>query len=177
MPFLRDTSIVSEVRKRHPNQQVLTWFRSVPSRDLYVGVLLLGEIRAGIERLRARDAERAAAHEAWLVRLVESYRERIFPVGAEISDRWGRLGASRSRPAVDTLMAATAGPRSDVGRPERGRRRRHRRRGARSVPGLTRRRCGRFGRTPATLPRVSAGTGSPPRPEGRRRRPGRYMPR
>lgn len=79
MRLLFDTNIVSEVRKRHANQQVLTWFRSVPSRDLYVSVLLLGEIRAGIERLRARGAERAAAHEAWLVRLVESYRGGSFP--------------------------------------------------------------------------------------------------
>ncbi|SRR5579884_1707720 len=104
MRLLFDTNIVSEVRKRHANQQVLTWFRSVPSRDLYVSVLLLGEIRAGIERLRARGAERAAAHEAWRVRLVESYRGGSLPVSAEISDCRGRLSASRPRPAVDRLI-------------------------------------------------------------------------
>lgn len=108
MSFLLDTNVVSGVRKRRPDEHVLTWLGSVSPSDLYVSVLLFGEVRVGIERLRRRDPERAASHEDWLTRLATAYGERVLPVTPAIADRWGRLSAGRSRPVIDTLMAATA---------------------------------------------------------------------
>jgi predicted nucleic acid-binding protein len=46
--------------------------------------------------------------EEWLGRLLEEYADSILGVSVEVADRWGRLGAKRSIPVVDGLLAATA---------------------------------------------------------------------
>jgi predicted nucleic acid-binding protein len=74
-----------------------------------VSVLVLGEIRQSIERIRLRDAARAEALERWLLRLILEYRDRILPVTADVAQEWGRLAASaQPPPTVDGLLAATA---------------------------------------------------------------------
>lgn len=108
MAYLLDTNVVSETRRRGPNANVLRWFASVHSDDLYISALVLGEVRQGIERLRPRDAERAAEYEAWLDTLERDYAEHVVPVTAEVADEWGRLNAGKPPPAVDGLLAATA---------------------------------------------------------------------
>jgi len=109
MAFLLDTNVVSELRKRTPHPHVLAWYQRNVAAHAYVSVLVLGEIRQGIERIRRSDVARAAALERWLEGLVGGYRDRILPVTAEVAREWGRLGASaQPPPAVDGLLAATA---------------------------------------------------------------------
>jgi hypothetical protein len=108
MAILLDTGVVSELRRSQPSPDVLEWYRSVPADDLYVSVLAIGEIRQGIERLRRRGDERVDELERWLATLMSAYGDRIVPITAEVADRWGRLAAAESLPAVDALMAATA---------------------------------------------------------------------
>lgn len=81
---------------------------SVDDEDLGLSVLVIGEIRRGIESVRRRDARRAAALEHWLARLVADHAESILPVDRAIAEEWGRLTAIRSASLVDLLMAATA---------------------------------------------------------------------
>jgi predicted nucleic acid-binding protein len=71
-------------------------------------VLVIGEIRRGIEQIRRRDARKAAALEHWLARLVAEHAESILVVDRAVADEWGRLTAMRSGSLVDLLMAATA---------------------------------------------------------------------
>ena len=108
MSFLLDTNIVSELRKKSPDPGVVEWLRTVRSAQLYLSVLVVGEIRQGTERLAARDPERAAAIDDWCRRLVRGYSDRIVPVSLEIAETWGRLNASGPLPLADGLMAATA---------------------------------------------------------------------
>ena len=108
MSYLLDTNVVSEARKPHADAGVRAWLAEVDDRELYVSVLVLGEIRQGIERLRPRDPERAQAYEAWLDTLRGAYADRIVPIDARTTDEWGRLNALRPVPVVDGLMAATA---------------------------------------------------------------------
>jgi toxin FitB len=109
MAFLLDTNVVSELRKRTPNRQVLAWHQAHATADVYLSVLVLGEIRQGIERLRDRDERRAEALERWLDRLAVAYRDRVLPVTADIAVMWGRLnGTPQPPPVVDGLIAATA---------------------------------------------------------------------
>ncbi|BFU47516.1 hypothetical protein KRMM14A1004_57530 [Krasilnikovia sp. MM14-A1004] len=69
----------------------------------------MGEIRAGIERLRPRAADRAAALDHWLDTLLTAYGDRVLPVSGEVAQRWGRLNVPPHRPpVVDSLLAATA---------------------------------------------------------------------
>jgi toxin FitB len=109
MAFLLDTNVVSELRKRTPDPHVLAWHERNASAQAYVSVLVLGELRQGIERLRPRDAAQAGVLEHWLERLIAGYRDRVLPVTADVAQEWGRLAASaRPPPAVDGLLAATA---------------------------------------------------------------------
>jgi predicted nucleic acid-binding protein len=78
------------------------------SVDLYLSVLVLGEVRRGIERLRRRDTLQAVMLEDWLTQLRRDYADRIVPITAEIAEEWGRLNVPGPIPAIDGLMAVTA---------------------------------------------------------------------
>ncbi len=108
MKYLLDTNVVSELRRRRPDQAVLDWFDQTPSSELYLSVLTIGELRQGIEGLRLRDAPAAAALDAWHVGLVSAYADRIVPIDTAVADRWGRLNVPDRVAAVDGLLAATA---------------------------------------------------------------------
>ena len=108
MSYLLDTNVVSELRKRAPDRSVTSWFGSVRASDLYLSVLVVGEIRSGIERLARRDRDQVAGYEKWLADLLELYGDRIVPVTAEVAETWGRLNVPDPLPVVDGLLAATA---------------------------------------------------------------------
>ncbi|HYS34125.1 MAG TPA: type II toxin-antitoxin system VapC family toxin [Pseudonocardiaceae bacterium] len=108
MSFLLDTNVVSEIRKKVPNAGVSAWFASVPATDLFLSVLVVGEIRQGIERLARRDSVQAKIFEQWLGQLVDIYGDRIVPITADVAEVWGRLNVPDPVPVVDGLLAATA---------------------------------------------------------------------
>ena len=87
---------------------VAAWWVGVAEDDLWVSVLVLGEIRKGVELARRRDPQKAAVLEAWLTELVSDYSDRILPVDAAAAGEWGRIAAIRPVPAIDALLAATA---------------------------------------------------------------------
>jgi predicted nucleic acid-binding protein len=107
--YLIDTNVISEVGKgRRCDRQVAEWYRGVSDDDLFLSVLVVGEIRQGIERLRARNPRRAQTLEKWLEELLESFGDRVLPVDQKVAQNWGRLNARSSFPVVDSLLAATA---------------------------------------------------------------------
>lgn len=108
MSYLLDTNVVSEIRKKAPDPGVSAWLASVPDDELFLSVLVVGEIRQGIERLARRDVARAEIFEQWLSRLVHGYGDRIVPITARVAEAWGRLNVPDPVPVVDGLMAATA---------------------------------------------------------------------
>ena len=109
MSFLLDTNVVSEFRKRERcDLGVAAWMSGVDPDALFLSVLVIGEIRRGIERVRHRDPASAEALERWANRLVEGHADRILPVDGPIAEAWGRLDAAASLPTVDGLLAATA---------------------------------------------------------------------
>jgi toxin FitB len=109
LSFLIDTNVVSELRKGpRAHSAVSSWFAGVDSGELFLSVLVVGEIRQGTERIRRRDPSAAAHLDRWMRRLVESYAERILPVDGQVAELWGRLNVPDPLPAVDGLLAATA---------------------------------------------------------------------
>lgn len=108
MSYLLDTNVVSELRRPKPNDAVVRWFDSISSTELWLSVLVLGEIRMGVEQLARKDPDQAAVREKWLLDLADLFGERIVPVTAEVADLWGRLSVPDRLPAVDGLLAATA---------------------------------------------------------------------
>lgn len=108
MSYLLDSNVISELRRRRPDPNVVSWVGSVPEDELLLSVLVIGEIRQGIDRLRRRDPRQAGGHELWLDAVKREYAERLVPVTAEVAEEWGRLHSRRPLPFADGLMAATA---------------------------------------------------------------------
>ncbi len=109
MSWLVDTNILSELRKGdRADGGVRAWFDDAREEDLFTSVLVLGEIRRGIESIRRRDGPSAMALEQWLERLSIDFAERVLAVDARVADRWGGLNVPEPIPTVDGLLAATA---------------------------------------------------------------------
>jgi toxin FitB len=107
--FLLDTNVLSELRKgKRADPSVAAWFAEVPGEDLFLSVLVAGELRQGIERLRRRDLDAADRLDRWVLALLEDYSDRILPLDLRTADLWGRLNVPDPLPAVDGLLAATA---------------------------------------------------------------------
>jgi predicted nucleic acid-binding protein len=109
LSYLLDTNVISEFQKgnqMHPSVQ--NWWCETDVQSVYVSVMVLGEIRQGIERLRIRDPQRARTIERWLRSIVRSMGTRVLVVNQQIADVWGRMGIERTLPLVDSLLAATA---------------------------------------------------------------------
>ena len=109
MGYLIDTNVLSELRKQErADRSVLRWYAGIRGDDLYLSVLVVGEIRNGIERLRRRDPEAAGRLEIWLASVQTDLAGRILPVTTGIADCWGRLRVPDPLPVIDALLAATA---------------------------------------------------------------------
>ncbi len=108
MTYLLDTNVVSETRKRAPDPNVVSWLERAAHNELYISVLTLGELKKGIEKRRATDAEAAASLDHWLRGLEVMFADHIIPIDANIAMTWGALTARGTLPVIDSLIAATA---------------------------------------------------------------------
>jgi len=108
LSYLLDANVVSELRKPAPNKAVKAWFAGVEPEQIFLSVLVVGEVRAGIERLRRREPGRAEALDEWLEALEADFADRLLPITPDVAQEWGRLNASDPLPIIDGMMAATA---------------------------------------------------------------------
>jgi predicted nucleic acid-binding protein len=109
MAFLLDTNVISELKKSaRCSRAVFKWYENTPGDDLFISVIVFGELRKGIEKLRPRDPATAHSLEQWVSGLRAFYAERILPVSLEICDQWGYFLAAQNVPPADGLLAATA---------------------------------------------------------------------
>lgn len=107
--FLLDTNIVSELRKRsRADVGLLSWLAENQAEEFWLSVLVVGELRRGVELVRRRDGVSAVALEEWLDSVVADYGDRIVPVTSGICERWARITVPDPLPVIDGLLAATA---------------------------------------------------------------------
>jgi predicted nucleic acid-binding protein len=67
----------------------------------------LGELQAGVGRIRQQDREKAASIEAWIEQLSESYE--VISMDGSMFREWARLMAGQSDHLLeDAMIAATA---------------------------------------------------------------------
>jgi predicted nucleic acid-binding protein len=105
--YLLDTNIVSELRKPRPHGGVLAWLAGVDELDLYISVVTLAEIQAGIEITREQDGDKAAIIEAWANQLAASFN--VIPMDARCFRQWAKLMHRQSDTVYeDAMIAATA---------------------------------------------------------------------
>ena len=109
MGFLIDTNVISELQKgERTDKNVQAWFDQTNENEQFLSVLVTGEIRLGIERLRRRDPVQALRLEQRLLTLQAKMAGRILPVTDAITNRWGQINAGDPFPVIDSLLAATA---------------------------------------------------------------------
>jgi predicted nucleic acid-binding protein len=109
LSYLLDTNVISELRKgKRAAPNVTAWFASVADEEIFLSALTIGEIRRGIENVRRRDPDSAAALDRWLTLVAEAHGDRILPVDRAIAEEWGRMNVPDPLPVVDGLLAATA---------------------------------------------------------------------
>ncbi len=108
LQYLLDTNVLSETRKKQADERVISFLSSAEPSGLFISVLTLGELRKGVALKELSDADSAKKLTAWVDGLEFSFADRILGIDAAIATVWGELSAQRSRPVVDTLLAATA---------------------------------------------------------------------
>ena len=107
MTYLLDTNVVSEFRKNRPHGAVVAWRRSVPTHQLAIPSVVLGELQAGIELTCKQDPAKAVELEIW-VESIQAYYT-IMPADGPIFREWARLMHGKSSDvSSDALIAATA---------------------------------------------------------------------
>ncbi|CAA6604422.1 Ribonuclease VapC [Rhodospirillaceae bacterium LM-1] len=106
--FLLDTCILSELRKQRIPSNVSAWLQKHKKAEMYLSVVTIGEIEAGIATKRRQiDPAFAASLDGWLGQVIENYDERILPITLNIARLWGNLDPASGN-ATDKLIAATA---------------------------------------------------------------------
>jgi predicted nucleic acid-binding protein len=109
LSYLVDTNVISEVGKgERCDRNVAQWYTAMDREALFLSVLVIGELRDGIERLRTRDQVRFRHLDRWLLLVVDMFADRTLPVDRRIAESWGRLNARVRLPTADGLIAATA---------------------------------------------------------------------
>ena len=109
MKVLLDTNIISEIRKRdraHPN--VASWVARTPVKEIGTSVIVLAEIRRGIELKRRHDKEQAEALDRWFAQIRMRLGTRVIPVDEPIAEAWALLSVPDPLPLIDGMLAATA---------------------------------------------------------------------
>ena len=106
--YLLDTDVISELRRRRRNRNVVAWIGNVSAADLFLSVVTIGEIELGIARQRVRNPSFAKDLADWLEVTLRAYEERILPLTVGIARRWGRLAAQLGNNQLDLAIAATA---------------------------------------------------------------------
>jgi predicted nucleic acid-binding protein len=109
LSYLLDTNVVSETRKGdRADAGVRVWFGSLSGDQVFLSVLVVGELRRGVENLDRRDPDGARVLGRWLNSIVEHFGDRILPVDRAVAEEWGRMNVPDPLPMIDGLLAATA---------------------------------------------------------------------
>lgn len=113
MKYLLDTNIVSMLDpRRHAQAPMLIDWLDRNGASLFLSVMTVAEIDAGILKLRReRKAKRAAELEKLLTTILADFTDRVLPVDSDTARQIARLGERVYRQPIalpDLIIAATA---------------------------------------------------------------------
>lgn len=105
--FLLDTNVISELRKIRPHGAVVAWLEDVTDNELYISVVTLAEIQAGIEITREQDPVKSAEIEFWLDQVGSTYN--VLAMDSPTFRLWAKIMHRQSDTVYeDAMIAATA---------------------------------------------------------------------
>jgi predicted nucleic acid-binding protein len=113
--YLLDTNVISETAPARPNRDVsvLEWLEARTDR-LFLSVVTVAEIEAGIASAARREAHRkAAVLSEWLDAVLDLYGGRVLPLACDVARAAGRLtgdarAAGLAPGFADIAIGATA---------------------------------------------------------------------
>jgi len=110
--YLIDTCVLSELIRKRPSKQVVSWVRNQDETALFVSVLTFGELEKGIAKVG--DEKRKQVLREWVDHdLKRRFSGRILTFDYETACRWGEIvGKAETEgtpiPVLDGQLAATA---------------------------------------------------------------------
>ena len=109
MAWLFDTNVVSELRRRDADPQVMAWVLHQDPLVAYLSAVTVFELERGTRRKERTDPVQGAALRRWLDRLVrEDFAGRVLPIDAEVAAIAAGMQVPDPRPEHDAFIAATA---------------------------------------------------------------------
>lgn len=108
--YLLDTNVVSEIRKGIKGDiNVLNWARSVSASSLFLSVISILEIEAGILKKERKDPTQAAMLRSWLdSHVLPTFSNRILNIDVAVALRCAKLHIPDPHSERDALISATA---------------------------------------------------------------------
>lgn len=111
MKALLDTNILAELVKPNGSPAVRAALAEIPTANVFLSVITLGEIVKGIALLAPGPKKKHLTK--WLAGIESDYGERVLPLDIETARIWGELTARAQKsgvviPTADGLLAATA---------------------------------------------------------------------
>ena len=108
--YLLDTNIVSELRKgAKADGNVLSWAKAMSTSSLFLSVITILEIEAGVLQKERKDPLQGAILRSWLdAHVLPSFVDRILNVDVAVAVRCAKLHIPDPHSERDALIAATA---------------------------------------------------------------------
>jgi hypothetical protein len=106
--ILLDTNVVSEMRKNRRDTNVLRYLKTQDRSKIFLSCLTVGELWKGVEKRRRYDTAGAVSLASWVEGIEKMFVARILSIDVQTARLWGEWSAGRTRPVIDTLLAATA---------------------------------------------------------------------
>jgi predicted nucleic acid-binding protein len=110
--FLLDTNVVSELRKAKSGKadaNVVAWGGTVLPGSLFISVITVLELEAGVLLVERRDAAQGAILRAWLDgHALPAFAGRVLSVDTVVAQCCARLHVPDRRAERNALIAATA---------------------------------------------------------------------
>ncbi len=111
MKYILDTNIISEFMSKIPNQKVIDYILTLNENDIYLSVITIGEIKAGVEKLANSQKKDKLLY--WLEHdLLVRFENKIIDIDTEVMLQWGIVNTKLKQlgqplPIMDSLIGAT----------------------------------------------------------------------
>jgi len=112
LSYLLDTNVISELVKPRPDASVVSWLSEVDEDRVFLSVMVLAEIRRGVELMPAGGRRDRLAD--WLEdELPARFAGRVLAIDQRVADAWGAVMAQAQKAGVplstaNGFFAATA---------------------------------------------------------------------